>query len=484
LDDERLRSDLAELGLAAHERRVARDLALLNLPPANWPEQKPGLVDVLIVGAGMCGIAAAAELIFKGVRNIRVVDRNPEGREGPWVTFARMETLRSPKHLTGPAMGIPSLTFRAWYEAIHGAPGWERLGKIPNAVWVDYLTWLRRVLALPVANDTAVTRLVPAGGSIEAHLETVCGTEVVRARRIVLATGRGGTGGLYLPDFVDRALWPDLAAHTAEPIDFARLTGKRIAVIGGGDSSWDNAATALERGAARVDMYVRRAELPQINVGRGAALPGFFAGVPALEDADRWDLLAYREDHPAPPPRETVFRTLRQPGFNIHLGVAVTETRREAGRAVIRFADGRAPETPDFVIVGTGFEVDLALCPELRDVAPLVATWGDRYAPALERPELARYPYLGPAFEFQEKVPGSAPDVTRIHLVNYAAIGSLGALAGDVPGVPWGAERLSQAIAAAFFREDIAHMRRQLDAFDEPELEGTPFFTLDRRTPR
>jgi FAD-dependent urate hydroxylase len=81
-------------------------------------------------------------------------------------------------------------------------------------------------------------------------------------------------------------------------------------------------------------------------------------------------------------------------------------------------------------------------------------------------------------------VPGSAPDVTRIHLVNYAAIGSLGALAGDVPGVPWGAERLSQAIAAAFFREDIAHMRRQLDAFDEPELEGTPFFTLDRRTPR
>jgi hypothetical protein len=66
--------------LAAHKTAVARDLALLNLPPANWlasvkaPDNSDAL-DVAIVGAGMLGIAAAAALIFKGVRNIRLFDR-------------------------------------------------------------------------------------------------------------------------------------------------------------------------------------------------------------------------------------------------------------------------------------------------------------------------------------------------------------------------------------------------------------------------
>jgi hypothetical protein len=31
-----------------------------------------------------------------------------------------MLTLRSPKQLIGPDLGVPSLTFRAWYEAQHG----------------------------------------------------------------------------------------------------------------------------------------------------------------------------------------------------------------------------------------------------------------------------------------------------------------------------------------------------------------------------
>src|SRR5262245_9092793 len=122
-------------GLAAHDRAVARDLELLNLPPGNWPatviapDGRPAL-DVAIVGSGMLGIAAAAALTFKGVRNIALFDRTQAKREGPWVTYARMETLRSPKHLTGPARGVPSLTFRAWYEAWHGRDTWDALYKI------------------------------------------------------------------------------------------------------------------------------------------------------------------------------------------------------------------------------------------------------------------------------------------------------------------------------------------------------------------
>ena len=93
------------------------------------------MLDVLVIGAGMCGIVATAALMFKGVRNIVVLDRAPEGQEGPWVTTARMTTLRSPKHLPGIALGIPSLTYRAWYTARYGAAAWEALYKIPNADW-------------------------------------------------------------------------------------------------------------------------------------------------------------------------------------------------------------------------------------------------------------------------------------------------------------------------------------------------------------
>jgi len=225
------------------------------------------MLDVLVIGAGMCGIAAAAALIFKGVRNVAVVDASTDGHEGPWVTYARMETLRSPKHLPGPALGIPSLTFQAWYEATCGGAAWEALYKIPNAVWQDYLSWLKRVLALPLENDVAALQLLPADGHVAV---TLSDGRLLRARRVVVATGRCGTGGLFVPETVAAELWPDLAAHTAEPIDFARLRGGRVAVIGGGASAWDNAATALEAGAATVAMYVRRPVLPQVNKGRAA----------------------------------------------------------------------------------------------------------------------------------------------------------------------------------------------------------------------
>jgi cation diffusion facilitator CzcD-associated flavoprotein CzcO len=471
--------------LTAHERRVARDLELLTLPPRNWLDSVPGpdgapLIDVVVVGAGMCGIAAAAGLIFKGIRNIRVLDQSPAGREGPWASFARMETLRSPKQLPGPAMGIPSLTFRAWYEAIHGTAGWDALYKIPRGVWMDYLGWLQRVLDLPIENGATVTRLDPQADLVALTVESAAATRVLHARRVVLATGRGGAGGLHVPDFVDSALWPDLAAQANEPIDFARLRGRMVAVLGGGDAAWDNAATALEAGAARVDMYVRRPVLPQVNKGRGAALPGFFIGIGALDDAERWALLAYRDDHAPPPPHETVHRTIRLPGFHIHLGTPVVGAARDGGRVRLRIGEAGEPRSADFLIVATGFAIDLRRCRELAALAPHIASWGDRYDPpiALRRPALAPFPYLGPGFELQPRTADSPPAIARIHLFNIGALASHGSVASEIPAVGYGADRLTAAIAAAFFREDFSYLMRELDAFAEPELAGTPFFSL------
>lgn len=51
----------------------------------------------------MCGLVASFALIGAGIRYLRLFDRRSQGQAGPWVTYARMETLRSPKHLLGSA---------------------------------------------------------------------------------------------------------------------------------------------------------------------------------------------------------------------------------------------------------------------------------------------------------------------------------------------------------------------------------------------
>ena len=465
------------------DRRVARDLEILNLPAANWPANVTApdgspVADVVVVGAGMNGIAAAASLIFKGVRNIRILERASAGNEGPWLSYARMDTLRSPKTLPGPALGIPSLSFRAWFEAVFGPEAWDTLYKIENGVWVDYLAWLQRILKLPVEHEVDVSRITPVGGLLRVETTSPKGAGTSFARRIVLATGRRGAGGDKIPDFIDADLWPDLAAHTNEVVDFAQLRGRSIGIVGGGASAWDNAAMALENGAARVDMYVRRHHLPQINKGRGSATPGYFHGWSTLDDAERWALFVYLNDVQAPPPHETVRRALRQPEFHIHLGKSVEQAERRDGKAVMRIRGEESPRTHDFLIVGTGFQVDAASIPEMGDLSRLVARWRDRYEPpeTLRRDELGDFPYLGEGFELLEREPGSCAALSRIHLVNHGAALSQGAIASDIPGVNVAAERVSTAIVRSLFAEDIEPIRRDLEAFDEPELQDTPFF--------
>lgn len=466
------------IGLPAHETALARDLACLGLPPANWPASAPGpdgqtMPDVLVIGAGMLGIAATAALTFKGIRNIQLLDRAAPGREGPWTSHARMEFLRSPKHLPGPCLGIPALTFRAWYEARFGAVGWESLYKIRNQDWQDYLSWLQLVLALPVRHASSVARL----DAHPCHIEAVLADgSSLHARRVVLATGRGGAGGLAVPDSVDAALFPDRAAHTNAPYDLAALRGKRVAVLGAGNSAWDHAAAALEAGAARVDIFARRKTLPQINKGRGSANPGFLEGWAALDAAQRWALLVYMHDLQSPPPHESVLRALRQPNLHVHLGSEIHAARADAEGVLLTLASGEAHA--DFLLVATGFAIDLAREPLLAALHSHIATWADRHTPpaALARPELGKFPWLADDFALSERHPGACPALARIHLFNHGAMASMGQIASDIPGVNVAAERLASRLAQHFAHEDFSALRERLEAFAEPELKDTPFY--------
>ena len=155
-------------GLQALEARVAHDLACLNFPPSAWvppsgaPDGSP-MLDVLVAGGGMCGQTAAFAMRREGLHGLLTIDARAEGLEGPWATFARMEILRSPKHLTGPDLGIPSLTFRAWYEARFGADGWAALHKVWRLDWRDYLRWVRRQVGVSVTGGLRLVAVSPSG---------------------------------------------------------------------------------------------------------------------------------------------------------------------------------------------------------------------------------------------------------------------------------------------------------------------------------
>jgi cation diffusion facilitator CzcD-associated flavoprotein CzcO len=107
----------------------------------------------------MCGQTVAYALRRDGVGRLRTIEAREPGLEGPWATFARMEMLRSPKHLTGPDLGVPSLTFRAWYEARFGTGGWAALHKVWRLDWRDYLLWVRRQDGVAVDNGVRLLAL-------------------------------------------------------------------------------------------------------------------------------------------------------------------------------------------------------------------------------------------------------------------------------------------------------------------------------------
>ncbi|WP_016833695.1 FAD/NAD(P)-binding protein, partial [Herbaspirillum lusitanum] len=169
----------AASGLAALEARLRQDLAWLELPAKSWVPQKTvdnqPVLDVAVIGGGQAGMAAAVSLLHLGV-NAVIYDQSPAGFEGPWATTARMETLRSPKKLTGPALGFAALTFRAWFEAQFGLDAWEALDKIPRLQWMDYLRWYRKVMALDVRNDHRMELIRPrADGLVELHIAAPSG---------------------------------------------------------------------------------------------------------------------------------------------------------------------------------------------------------------------------------------------------------------------------------------------------------------------
>lgn len=464
-------------GLDQLECRVRDDLAKIRYATGDWcaPLEREGkrVLDVAIIGGGQGGLATCFALRRRGLSNTCIFDQAARGGEGPWVTFARMITLRTPKHVTGPDLGIPSLTPQSWFEARYGVEAWKALDKISRQDWQAYLDWLRDVLSLPVQNDRKLVDIDWQDGLLRLTFQQASGAQShVWARKMVLATGIEGGGAWHVPDFIKQALPASRYAHTSQQIDFAALKGKRIGVLGAGASAFDNAATALELGAGRVDLCLRRPKIPSVNPYRWMENAGFLGYFADLPDQIRWRFMHRIYDLNQPPPQDTFWRCRKHENFAFHTGtpwLAVKET-----------ADGVVVTTPhgemmfDFLIIGTGFVIDLTRRPEMHRFAENVTLWRDRFtAPKGEESEvLSSHPYLSGNFQFlpRNAADPMAPMLAAIHNFTFAATPSMGLSGASISGMRFGVDRLAQAIGRELFVQDGEKQLQSLLDYDTDEL--------------
>ncbi len=432
------------------QEEVKRDLEFIGFPPAPLRPVQGEILDVAIIGGGHMGMSICFALQRQGIFNTVIFDSAPQGLEGPWLTSARMRTLRSSKGLTGPALDIPHLTFRAWYEVERG--NWDSLGRIPTPVWAEYLQWFRKILNLPIRNSWQLLSIIPNGELFKLLFND--GREVL-TRKVVLATGRAGFGGFEVPAFIQglpKSFW----CHTGEVIEPAVFEGKRVCIIGCGASAFDVAATALEANAERVDMIMRRTEIPKTNPYTAFV---YWPAFSCMCDEDRAGFFLKAAESGIPPPPDSVARLKKWNNFSLEPCTYVEGISTEGNRLFVQTNKG-VGET-DLIVLATGYAADAFAVRELAHFADKILLWGDRLQ-GIPR-KLAGFPYLGDRLEFLEKNSGEASYLKNIHCFNYGAFLSQGRITGDIDVMGVGVVRLAEKITIDLFLKDYSAKAHKSD---------------------
>ena len=462
--------------------RVRHDLEIMVYPKDDWvlPRSHPDghhVYDVIIIGAGQGGLATAFALRREHVSNVLIVDRSPRGLEGPWVTYSRMWTLRSPKHLTGPDLGIPSLAPRSWFEAVFGEDGWEALNKWPRETWQDYLNWYREALELPVRNDTRVDAIEEEGPFVRLTVNRGPGPgERLYCRKLVLATGIEGMGDWYVPPVVRDNLPADRWTMCTDDVDSLEWANRKVAVLGAGATAWDRAGDLLELGAKSVTLYMRRRQILTANAFRYLEKAGFLRHYASMDDDEKWRWIQTIFTFGQPPTQDGVDRCSHFENFVLHPGATWSAIRvLPSGQIEVTGSDGSV-DTFDHLFIGTGFSVDPRNRPELSAFADQICTWRDVITPPPEHQDdwLITYPYLNRFLGFVEKTPGAAPILQNIYCFNYGATVTNAHSGASLSGMKYGIEPLIHGVTLALWREDEAEHFRKTQAWSDIDTDPTP----------
>jgi cation diffusion facilitator CzcD-associated flavoprotein CzcO len=193
-----------------------------------------------------------------------------------------------------------------------------------------------------------------------------------------------------------------------------------------------------------------------------------------MDDAWRWRFMSYVLGLREPFTKDAWSRVSRYSNYKLRVGEACRPLIADGDRIKVRTRTGE--QLFDFVICGTGIEIDHGLRGELKHFADAIARWQDHYTPPPEEADqrLASYPYLSPTFAFTERSPGAAPALANIHCFNFAATMSFGPSGAAIRPLRYAVPRLTQALTRDLFRDDLAYYWDDLKAFTGTEFGGYP----------
>lgn len=483
----------ASARLEALERQVHREMELLGHNHDWVPTPGDEVLNVLVIGGGQGGLGTAFALQRHRIDRVKVLEAGSAESIGAWDRYARMHTLRSPKNMKGIELDIPSLHTQSWFEAKYGEEAWHSTTLVPRLDWHEYLLWYRKVTGIDVEFNTRVTGVFPPEGNEnfrvtadvihpDGHVEQ----KEFQARRVVFALGLEGGGGAFLPPIVND-LPAELRAHTEDDIDFSALQGKRVAILGGGASGFDNAAAALEAGAAHVKIFIRRQDVPTHNSLRWMEFPGMQEHFFDLSDDQKWEFNVFNGGLPQPPTQAAVWRAFSFSNFSVvknsqwkSVEVRPVEDSGADKEIVITDKSGDTT-TVDFLISATGYVVDLSLRPEMSQFLRDIALWADRHSPAKEHP-MGQCPYLGEGFQFTP-IDGGPDYINRLYHFSTGARASHALAGNQLSGIYAGLTRLSRHVAKEITKENWPSLFTDFKNFSfkevnsvGPHAQGDPWY--------
>jgi len=381
---------------------------------------------VVVIGAGPYGLAIAAELCRVGI-DTRVFGRPMSFWEEHMPVGMRLRSSWDASHIGRPA---GALSLRAYEDARGRGVG----RPIPIEQFVSYGRWFARNARLEV-EERRVSAVRPRDSEVELEMED---GETVIADRVVVAAGIREFA--WRPDEL-RALPTELASHSSDHRTFAPFAGRRVIVVGGGQSAIESGALLAEAGATvevlvrgdgirwlrRRDWLIRHAHVvrrllyPRTDVGPVGlnllvADPRVFRAFPrSLQER-----IARRAIRPA----IAIWLADRLQDVTITYGARIAGASARGSEIRIRLADG-TERSADHVISATGFRVDVASYPFIpRSLAQRLATRNGM-------------PELNGAFE---------SSVPRLHFVGAPSAGTFGPIMRFVSGTDFASRSVGHAL--------------------------------------
>ena len=296
--------------------------SLSQQPAHPAPDASPREVDTIVVGAGIAGIAAAAQLRRRGITDVLVVERAHDVG-GTWRDNV----------YPGVASDIPA---HLYSYSFRPNPGWSRRFA-PGAEIQEYLRGVVRDegLAPQLLLGTDVTDMSWDDDGRRWRLATSRGELVCRV--LILAAGR--LSEPVLPQLPGRESFTGAVMHSSAWVPGLDLAGARVGVVGTGASAVQ-LVPHLAGVAAGVTVFQRTAPwvVPRADAPVPAAVRATFARDPGAMHAQRESLFReFEAGHAARVAEGPEREALRQVALG-HLAAQVPD------------ASLRARLTPDYEI--------------------------------------------------------------------------------------------------------------------------------------